>query len=149
MSDRLKDVSSRNRRAMGPVRVTLPAKVAYDPEALKNSIADALELMGCPKCFSGADCFFQSERTFVLRDEKARFESGPIPDPWATGSAAAPKHQAVVALAPELKYDIDKVLKAIDRVIDTLGGHPCISGFDISFRNEITVVNPEFEVQQF
>ncbi|MDQ3757405.1 MAG: hypothetical protein M3394_06130 [Actinomycetota bacterium] len=147
MADRLKDIGGRSPRAVGPVRITLPAKVAYDPEALKENIASVLERMGCPSCFSGADCFFQSERSFVLGDATPRSE--PEPSPWATGLAARPKHQAVIALAPAVKFDIDKVFVAIDRTIDILGTHPCFSGWDALFQNELIVVNPELEAQQF
>ena len=53
-------------RAKGPVRITLPAKVAYDPKALKESIASIVERLGCPECFSGASCLFEMERDFVV-----------------------------------------------------------------------------------
>lgn len=147
MADRLKDVSGRTARAVGPVRVKLPAKVAYDPQALKESIGDILERLGCPSCFSGASCLFENERTFVLGDGARRVE--PDPMPWTPDAVATSKHRAVVAVAPEVKYDIDNVFAAIDRVIDVLGPHPCISGFDVLFRDEIIVVNPELQAQQF
>jgi len=52
-------------RARGTVRVSLPAKIAYDPAALKKSIGSLLERLGCRRCFSGADCHFTHERDFV------------------------------------------------------------------------------------
>ena len=53
-------------RAHGTVRVSLPAKIAYNPDALKKSLTQSLDKLGCPRCFSGADCFFQHERNFVV-----------------------------------------------------------------------------------
>jgi len=136
----------RKTQAVGPVRVTLPAKIAYDPSALKESIGSILERIGCPRCFSGADCLFQTERSFVL-DPEMRLE--PEPNPWRSSAAFDARHQVNVALPPSVKHDIDKVFLAIDKVIDILGAHPCISGFDTLFRDEIIVVNPELEAQQF
>ena len=136
-------------RAAGPVRISLPAKVAYDPKALKSSIKDIVERIGCPRCFSGADCFFQTEREFVI-NPAGKLDSGPAmsfgaaqlgpdPTPW----------RATVAVAPSVRYDLDKVFTAVDRVIDLIGPHPCISGFDVLFRDELIVINEQLQGQKF
>lgn len=132
----------------GPVRVTLPARIAYDPGALKESIGSIMERIGCPKCFSGADCLFRMERSLVV-DEKGRAD--PEPDPWADHHIRPfeAKHQVTVAMATEVKHDINRVFEAIDRVIDVIGPHPCISGFDTLFKDEMIVVNPALETQRF
>ena len=65
-------------RAHGTVRVKLPAKVAYDPSALKKSIGELMERLGCPKCFSGANCFFTHEREFIY--EAKSLAAGPLPE---------------------------------------------------------------------
>jgi hypothetical protein len=136
------------RRSAGPFRVTLPASVAYNPRALKASITKAMEKIGCPKCFSGADCYFQMEREFVLNAV-----SGPDPTPWhfEPGFEAQPAHTYTVGLARGVRYDINNVYRAVDKVIDLIGAHPCISGFDVFFKDYLQhVVIPEsFEGQVF
>ena len=136
-------------RAAGPVRVTVPAKVAYSPDALKKSIATLVERLGCPKCFSGADCFFEMERRFVLTAQQ-----DPEPDPWVSAApsiTAQPAHLRTVGLSKGVRYDINKVFRAIDKTIDIIGPHPCISGFDIFFKDVLQqIVIPEnFEAQAF
>jgi hypothetical protein len=56
-----------------------------------------------------------------------------------------------VGLAKGVRYDINKVFRAIDKTIDIIGAHPCISGFDIFFKDVLqTIVIPEtFEGQIF
>lgn len=132
------------RRARGAVRITLPASVAYDPKALKKGIANIVERLGCPKCFSGADCFFTNEREFVI---DPKFAVGP-------GIAASDPSTGVVyavGLSSKVRYDLDKVFRAIDKAIDIIGAHPCISGFDFHFHDELRtiVVNEKLEVQRF
>ena len=133
-------------RAAGPVRVSIPAKIAYSPDALKKSIAGVLERIGCPRCFSGADCLFQTERRFVLddgvkADPDTSPAAGPGPQPWAV----------TVGVSSRVKYDIDKVFVAVDKVIDLLGPHPCISGFDVFFKDELRtiVVNDQLQGTKF
>jgi hypothetical protein len=134
--------------AAGPIRVTIPAKVAYNPDALKKSIAQLVERLGCPKCFSGADCLFEMERRFVLT---TKIEPDPVP--WRATPAidAQPAHLRTVGLAKGVRHDINKVFRAIDKTIDIIGPHPCISGFDIFFKDVLqTLVIPEtFDAQVF
>lgn len=124
------------RRARGPIRFTMPAAVAYNPDRLKKSIAELAELIGHPQCFSGADCYFQNQRGFAvnpagkldavaLNPQPLPPREGPQPEPWPQ----------TVALGPAVRYDLDKVFVAIDKVIDIIGSHPCISGFDIHFKD--------------
>ena len=70
------------RRAAEPVRITLPASVAYSPEVLKKSIASVAEQIGYPRCFSGADWLFQMEHTFVVNPEGKAVAADPEPEPW-------------------------------------------------------------------
>jgi hypothetical protein len=133
-------------RARGTVRVSLPAKVAYHPEALKQSIGSLLERLGCGKCFSGADCLFTHERDFVV-DAKGMIsavELNPQPLPPKAG-------MATVSLAGGARYDIDKVFKAVDKVIDIIGACPCHSGIDILYLNELKVIGIDAKgtAQQF
>lgn len=133
-------------RARGTVRVSLPAKVAYSPDALKKTLTGLLEQLGCPRCFSGADCHFSLERDFVV-DPEAGLEAVALnPQPLPPGEATA-----VVSLGRGIRYDINKVFKAVDSVIQNLGSCPCHSGFDVLYRNELPVIgiNNEGEAQQF
>ena len=133
------------RRARGAVRITLPASVAYDPKALKKGIANIVERLGCPKCFSGADCFFTNERELVIDPKLAVGPAaGPFPDPWR-------ENTYTIGLSSKVRYDLDKVYKAIDKAIDIIGAHPCISGFDFHFQDELRtiVVNEALVAQRF
>ena len=140
------DINKTARR--GPVRITLPASVAYDPKALKKSIANIVERLGCPKCFSGADCFFTNERDFVVDSKLAvnpHIARDPEPDPWSVQTTYT------VGLSSRVRHDLDKVFVAIDKAIDIIGAHPCISGFDFHFQDELRtiVVNERLEATRF
>lgn len=132
-------------RPHGTVHVKLPAKIAYDPNALKKSIGSLLEQLGCTRCFSGANCFFTHERDFLV-DARGALSAvaGPTPDPWAT-------RPVTVSLTPGPRFDIDKVFRSVDKVIDIIGGCPCHSGIDVFYLNELTVIgiNEKLEANQF
>jgi len=132
-------------RAHGSIRVSLPAKVAYNPDALKKTIGGLLEQLGCPSCFSGADCFFSFERDYVVNPQNvlSAVELNPQPLP--------PRVTPVTAsLSRGIRFDINKVFKAVDQVIGALGPCPCHSGFDVLYQNEIPVLGVnEQGVQQF
>ena len=135
-------------QAHGTVRISLPARVAYNPDALKKTLGGLLERLGCPNCFSGADCLFTFERDYVVDPQGAlaavasEFNRSPVP---SRGSAAT------VSLARGVRYDINKVFNAVDSVIHTLGPCPCHSGFDVLSQNELPVIgiNERGEAQQF
>lgn len=129
----------KNLRAKGTVRITLPASVTYSPKLLKKSFAELAEQIGHPKCFSGADCLFQMEREFLL--EGAR-------PPMRAGYVTAEAEPVNVVMAPRVKYDLNRIEKAIDNVIDKLGSHPCISGADVLFRDEMIFVNQKLQAEQ-
>lgn len=134
-------------RAHGTVRVSLPAKVAYSPEALKKSLTGILDKLGCPTCFSGANCWFQAERNFVVDPAGAVNNIALNPQPLPPG----PVLHATVALSPGMQFDVNKVLRAVDAVIKGLGPCPCHSGIDVLYQNELPVigVNEKFEAQTF
>ena len=56
-----------------------------------------------------------------------------------------------VGLSKGARYDINKVFQAVDKVIDIVGAHPCISGFDFLFKDVLqsVVVNDKIEGQVF
>jgi hypothetical protein len=124
----------------GPVRITVPASVAYDLGALQQGIAALVDRLGCRACFSGADCTFHLERDFII-NEVRELKSNPllatVPD-----TAPALKGRTVFAkIAPEVSYNLDRVQEAVARVAGLLGCSPCHSGFDIAFLHELEVIN--------
>lgn len=142
MADETPDLHAR-----GPVRVTLPAKVAYDPDLLKKSLGNILDQIGCRACCSGADIFLEMERSFLVDADTNvgafRAASGDF--------AATTSNTFTVALSQKVKFDIDRVFQAVDKVIDILGPHPCISGFDVLFQDELRtiVVDAELNARRF
>lgn len=51
------------------VRVSIPAKIAYDLGQMQKITASVLDQLGCPNCHSGYDIRFDLERRFII-DEK-------------------------------------------------------------------------------
>jgi hypothetical protein len=133
MSDRKETAA----RIHGTVRVSLPAKVAYDPESLKKTIGSLLGRLGCLTCFSGADCVFTAERDFVV-DPEGIFSHVAL-NPQPLPPRVAP--DLTVSLSPGNRFDIKKVFNAIDTAISMLpGGCPCHSGFDVNYLNEVELI---------
>jgi hypothetical protein len=133
-------------QATGAVRVVLPASVAFNLDLLKKSIAGLAEQLGCSTCFSGANCFFQMEREFVVEASRV------VARDLGAASAFRPSDAAVnVALGGGVSHDLNKVLGAVERVVGILGCRACCSGFDVFFRNELRtiVVNDRLEAQHF
>lgn len=133
-------------RARGTVRVSLPASVAYSPDALKKTLGSLLEKLGCPRCFSGADCLFSMERDYVVNPQNVLSAVALNPQPLPPRESTA-----MVSLSSGVRHDINKVFKAVDAVISTLGSCPCHSGFDVLYQNELTVIgiDEKLEAQRF
>lgn len=136
------DYEKREKRASGTVRITLPASIAYSPDRLKESIGKLADRIGHPECFSGADCLFQMEREFLFGAD-----GGGLEPQKALGTDTG--NPITVGLGSRVKYDLGRVEEAIDRVIDQIGAHPCISGFDVLFQDEMIVVNDQMEAMRF
>ena len=49
-----------------PVRVTIPASVAFDIGKLTEVLGNFVERLGCKPCFSGVACLLLTERDFVI-----------------------------------------------------------------------------------
>jgi hypothetical protein len=58
-----------------PIRVILPAKVAYNIDHLTKAIANLAERLGCRPCLSGRDCTFVLERDYVVNPESFKVQS--------------------------------------------------------------------------
>ena len=54
------------RKSKGTIRLSIPAKVAYNSDAFRKSIYNLLDELGCPKCFSGVDCYFTNIRDYLV-----------------------------------------------------------------------------------
>jgi hypothetical protein len=59
----------------GAIRVTIPAKAAYDLKVFQKVLGSLAERLGCRPCLSGADCFFQMEKDFVVNPQTFELES--------------------------------------------------------------------------
>jgi hypothetical protein len=126
-------MASVNSFADNPIRVSVPASVAFNPKSFKVSVAALMERLGCGKCFSGFDCRFQLQRDYLVdpADMKKLTE---LP-------AQVSNHNVVsLALNKTNGFDILQVNKIIDSLHKRFGCAPCHSGYDFQFRNEIEQV---------
>jgi hypothetical protein len=126
----------------GAVRVSMPAKVANDLDLFKRGVAAFAERLGCPECFSGFDCTFESERDFVI-DDNLNVQATEVRAGQAVSRGAA-KREVTIALAPSAEYDLEAILTKIDIWGKRLGPHwlqgglaMCCSGFDMTFEREL------------
>ncbi len=117
----------------GTVRISVPASVAYDLGKFQKSLAVLAERLGCKPCFSGADCFFQHERDWVI-DEKLKVSAnlvnlrGTVPDVGPSVKASLPM---------SVSGNLATLQKAVAAIAGRLGCTPCTSGFDLFFQQEI------------
>jgi hypothetical protein len=51
------------------IRVTVPANVANDLNLFTSMLKDLGGRIGCKPCISGAACFFENERDFVVNPQ--------------------------------------------------------------------------------
>ena len=130
------------RLAGGAVRISMPAAVANDLDMFKKGITAFAERLGCPECFSGFDCTFESERDFIIdKDLKVRPTSV---RPGQAVSRGAGQRETIVPLAPSVEYNLKWILEKIDLLGHRLGQHWeqggqawCCSGFDVTFEREL------------
>lgn len=125
------------------VRISMSAEVANELDAFKKGVIGFAEEIGCPKCFSGLDCTFESAREFVI-------------DPAVKLRRAEPRHERAtlglgsraitVPVSTQASYDLGEILERIDLVGNRLGSHwenggqaLCCSGFDITFEREARI----------
>jgi hypothetical protein len=60
------------------IRVTVPAKVAFNLDEFQKLVGGLAERLGCLPCLSGAACFFDFERSFVVNPEGELEAIGPM-----------------------------------------------------------------------
>jgi hypothetical protein len=119
-----------NSIADNPIRVSVPATVAFNPKAFKTSVATLMERLGCGKCFSGFDCHFQLQREYAI--DPADFKKiAEIP------SQTQNRNVVTLSLSKERAYDLSQVNKLIDSLHGKFGCAPCHSGYDFNFQNQI------------
>jgi len=120
-----------------PIRVTIPATVAYDLSAFQKGLAGLLRRLGCPACCSGFDITFQQEREFHINEKleiasRARNTFDPTPNPWVPQDSVPIR----VSLPTKVSYNLEQVQEVVAKVAGRLGCAPCCSGFDIAFLHE-------------
>jgi len=139
-------------RSLGPVRISLPASVAYNANALKKTIASVVDHLGCRTCFSGADCQFSVERNLAV-DSEGKLNAYPTPLPWAQRAEPDPHPwNVLVGLSRQAASNLENVNRVVDGVIAQLGGCPgCHSGRDVSYLSEVTLigVNENLQAQRY
>ncbi len=138
-----------------PVRVSIPAKVAYDLDSFNKSLIDLLDELGCKSCCSGYDITFETFR-----------------GPYAIGhdlevTRLRPQHQlrtadievgdrdyepiqvVKVGLHEKAAFNIEVITEAVAKIAGELGHIACVSGFDIRFQNQLDfMVNAQGNVVQ-
>lgn len=116
-------------RPQGPIRITIPAAVAYDLNAFQKGLATVLGRLGCQACCSGFDITFQHEREFVINERMELAAVAIRESPMAFSAVTA-------TLPTKVSYNLEQVQKAVANIADRLGCAPCCSGFDITFLHE-------------
>ena len=129
--------NSRVSRKKAPIKLSIPAKVAYNADLFKKGIFNLLDDIGCPKCFSGVDCHFTTIQDYILTDKLDVVASnvlGATPQPVLLKDAPL-----AVSLPTKVSSNIDLVDSAIDRIFDEIGCRACCSGHDIFFQNDFAI----------
>jgi hypothetical protein len=127
-------MASANSFADNPIRVRVPAAVAFSPKDFKVSVANLMEKLGCAKCFSGFDCRFELHRDYAV-DPADLKKLVDLP-----AQTMASNNVASFTLPKARAFDILQVNKVIDSLHKKFGCAPCHSGYDFHFRNEIEQV---------
>ncbi len=122
----------------GAIKLSIPAKVAYNADAFKKSIYELLDELGCPKCFSGVDCYFETIRDYVLDpSENVVSRSLPTAERFSSIQGKPLASRTLnVGVSAGVSFDIGKIDSAISTIFDEIGCLACCSGNDIFFQNQ-------------
>ena|SRR5690349_327755 len=112
-----------------PIRVTVPASVAFHPDAFKESVINLMEKLGCGKCFSGWDCAFTLQRDYVINPDRQ------ISALESLKPSGLPTVN--VRLSEKVGFNINEIGNVLGKLSKKYGCLPCHSGFDFRFKNEI------------
>jgi hypothetical protein len=127
----------------GVVRLTLPAKLAFDLGALRESLRDLAERLGHAGCATGCDVLhIGMEREFTVNQERKLAAHGlsshdevmapGFPGPWKT--------PVTVTIPERVSGNIESLQRAVELAVSKLGCAPCSSGFDVLFRHELDLI---------
>ena len=121
----------------GPIRVTIPAKVAANIKTLKSTLESIADRLGCRPCFSGADCFLELERNLVV-NEKAKL--APVLDSAATFASRNVQLRSEgttvnVALSSKAGYSIKTITAAVEKIAELSGHTMCATGCNLFFQH--------------
>jgi hypothetical protein len=144
----------------GPVRLTMPARVANDLDGLQRALANLADRLGHPACATGCDTLFlELEHEFSVNEASELnpqpLPPGPSPDRFVAARSLEARslasRQVQVSVPARVTDDIDALQKAIGNILGKLGCAACCSGFDIEFRRELDfmAIDENLEVQGF
>jgi hypothetical protein len=139
----------------GAVRITIPVNVAANIKTLKTTLETIAERLGCRPCFSGADCFFELERNYLI-DENAKLRNSlQVPE---LGVRATASHNAGttvnVALSKKAGFSIDTITAAVEKIAELSGHTACATGCNLFFQHFLDdmrsfAVNEKGVIQKF
>jgi hypothetical protein len=124
------------RKGNGAIRLSIPAKVAYNADAFKKSIYDLLDELGCPKCFSGVDCYLTTIQDYVLNPKENAIATAQAARLSAQPTRLASQKSLSVGVSQATSFSIDKIDAAINTIFEEIGCLSCCSGNDIFFQNQ-------------
>jgi hypothetical protein len=58
-----------------PIRISIPATVAFDIDRFHKAVVNIGERLGCKGCVSGADCLFTFQRNYVINPQTLAAEA--------------------------------------------------------------------------
>ncbi len=124
-------------QSRGPVRISLPASIAFNADALKKAITSVVEQTSCRTCFSGGDCHFAMERDLIVdKNSNVELNPQPLPPGGVDRPTPIPWHVSV-AFQGRVSFNIKQVLTAVDNINNLLLCPGCHSGFDVSYLTEV------------
>jgi hypothetical protein len=139
----------------GPVRISIPVKVAANIKTLKSTLETIAERLGCRPCFSGADCFFELERNYLI-DEKGKLATS-LRASELSARATALNHAGTtvnVALSNKAGFSIDTITAAVEKIAELSGHTACATGCNLFFQHFLDdmrsfAVNERGVIQKF
>lgn len=122
------------------MRLTLPAKIANNLDALQSGLRSLAERLGHPACATGCDILHLMLERDLAISEKLEFHSQSFagwPSSVALPQDPVPLRTVSITIPDKVNNDINALSRAIAVTVERLGCKPCCSGFDILFRREI------------
>ena len=119
----------------GVVRLSLPAKLAFDIGALRESLRDLAERLGHASCATGCDVLhIGMERSFGMSAaHKLEAHDFSAHEAVMAPGSPVPWKPVTVMLPERVSGNLEALQKAIGLAASKLGCAPCCSGFDILF----------------